>query len=263
MTECPKCGHTNWDDASACHSCGVTLAAGSVTGDTQTREREPSVTSQILKLGLAVVSPATFLVTEVVDLARRASIGTHDEAEPFSSADALLLTTQTAFSRLSHEAKKRWFEWLIPVARLDRVVDETVLGTIYLRFSAAHLTPQDRETFVCSLFGAQAPHEPTGVPDLGGEFFRELLLWDALTISGVDPSEKAHRYISRLDQLFELGKPLRHRFKERARRIQWGEKIESAGDKLSENPVFGLFGATGKTVGGWLSDFLRSPTDIV
>jgi hypothetical protein len=263
MTECPKCGRTNWDDATACQHCGLNFAAGFEKDGGRARQRQPSVTSQILKLGLAVVSPATFLVTEAIDLARRTSRETPDEWEPISPEGALLLTAETAFSRLSREAKNRWFEWLIPVARLDRVVNETVLGTIYLRFSAAHLTAQDREAFLWSLFGTHLPPEPVGEPDLGGEFYRELLLWDALKISGVDPSEKAHRYISKLDQLFELGKPLRHRVKERARRVQWGEKIESAGDKLSENPVFGLFGAGAKTAGGWLSDFLRSPADTV
>lgn len=263
MTECPKCGRTNWDDATACHHCGLNFAAGFEKDGGRARQRQPSVTSQVLKLGLAVVSPATLLVSEAIDLARRTSRGTADEWEPISPEGALLLTAETAFSRLSREAKKRWFEWLIPVARLDRVVDETVLGTIYLRFSAAHLTAQDRETFLWSLFGTHLPPEPAGEPDLGGEFYRELLLWDALKISGVDPSEKAHRYISKLDLLFELGKPLRHRFKERARQVQWGEQIASAGDKLSENPALGHIGAGAKIAGGWLSDFLRTPSDTV
>jgi hypothetical protein len=266
MTECPVCGGAISAGEQACQFCGAvpdwlvkdTNSSVKESAGGQVSESYRSVTSEILKLGLAVVSPAIALSrVALMDLA----LMMHGQDAEVPIANALLLTAETAFSRLSPAAKNRWFEWLVPVARLDRIVDETVLGTIYLRFSAACSNAQDRERFVRSMFEPQALSEPAGEPDLGGEFLRWLLLWDALTIAGLDPSEKAQRYISKLARRFELAKPWRQRLGERAKRVRWGEKIESAGDKLSENPVSGPLGAGVKILGGWVSDFLGHPAD--
>lgn len=141
---------------------------------------------------------------------------------------------------------------------MDRIVDKTVLGTIYLRFAAAYLSAEDRQSLVLGLFADEPPCVPVGDADLGGAFLRWLLLWDALTIAGVDPSEKAHRHISKLVQQFDLGKSWRQRVGERVRQVDWGKGIESTGDKKiesSEGKAGGLF----KVVGGWISELQRTP----
>lgn len=129
---------------------------------------------------------------------RDSSPETSDEAREAADVRQLWLAAETAFSKLSSETTLRFFDWLLPFARFDRLVDRKALAAIYSLFAITDLGAQNRQKLTMSLFRSEPLPEPQGKLELGGRFLRLYLILNALEIIGSDPSEKAHRLLTRL-----------------------------------------------------------------
>jgi hypothetical protein len=123
---------------------------------------------------------------------------TNDNAREATDVRQLWLAAETAFSKLSSETTLRFFDWLLPFARFDRLVDRKALASIYSLFAITDLGPHNRQKLTMSLFRSEPLPEPQGKLELGGRFLRLYLILNSLEIIGSDPSEKAHRLLTRL-----------------------------------------------------------------
>ena len=99
---------------------------------------------------------------------------------------------------LDTDTKVQFFEWLLPVLRLDHGVDRQSLAKVYLLFAGIGLPAAERQRFMLSLFQSSELRESSGALQVGGHFQTLWLLLNAIDIAGSPPTLKAHQYISRL-----------------------------------------------------------------
>lgn len=180
--------------------------------------------------------------------AAQGSAGQQDRSETslvqLSDRERLCVAAVEAFSNVSSDAKARFFTWLLPVARFDRVIHGKVLFTIYLLFAIAKLPEQTRQQLTLSLFRSEGLSEPEGKFEVGGEFQRCWLLLEAIELAGADASERAEHYIARLAR--EEGYSDRGIAAQLKKVAQYAHPlVERATDQLSNhsNPIVAIPGS--------------------
>ena len=210
VSECPVCGGQVSPQEPTCDFCGARLggdAASMQHAPANLRSHADEPTQSISEsLVRSLISPIGSLASLLVDRMGQPDCRSTDEGAPEIQDESfgaprphqLWLAADTAFSKLSPDVKIRFFSWLLPFARFDRVVDKRVLATIYSLFAVADLRAAERQQFAQILFQSEPLSEPQGRLELGGRFQRLYLLLNALEIVGSDPSEKALRLITRL-----------------------------------------------------------------
>lgn len=122
----------------------------------------------------------------------------YSQDEEVGNKERLWVAATAAFSKLDTKTKVLFFEWLLPVLRLDHVVDSQSLAKVYLLFASVGLPATERQRFTLSLFQSSQLPEPPGTLEVGGHFQELWLLLNAIDIAGIRPTLKAHQYISRL-----------------------------------------------------------------
>ncbi len=215
MQKCEFCGYENAANELVCAFCGKTLSR---IADEKGKQEGPfehySATVEEFFTSLAdpsrwsarlgTIESVGSLLSSTWRHSRQERIsqdsGSRGNESEITAAvrDRLWLAADLAFSRLSIEAKIRFFTWLLPVARFDRVIDKSALSCIYSLFAIANLPDGERQNATLSLFLPETLPEPQGNFEAGGKFERLWYLFYAIELAGPYPSEKAERFIAKL-----------------------------------------------------------------
>jgi hypothetical protein len=192
---CESCGAVNDENDLFCPECGLT-APSSITDSTFSSESDTLIRSaaDLIVQSLSVENSTLGILAKGLFSKHQ-----HQAEEPVSElGKRLLLAGDTAFSRLPIDVKVRFFDWLLPVARFDRVIDERVLACIYMVYAIANLPDQERQRLTWLLFRPEPLPEPGGKFEVGGRFQKLWLLLYAIDIAWPEPSDRAGSFIAKL-----------------------------------------------------------------